>query len=68
LAQGLTNLTSTAKIAGISLEELFGVYATLTGVTGDANKVTTQLNGAINALAAPTTEASAKFKELGIEV
>ena len=68
MANALQNLTSSAKPAGVSIDEIFAIMSTLTGVTGDANKVITQLNGAINAIAAPTTEASAKFKELGIEV
>jgi len=68
LAQAITNLSTTAPLAWVSLTDLFWVYSTLTWVTWDANQVTTQLNWAINALAAPTTEASAKFKELWIEV
>jgi TP901 family phage tail tape measure protein len=68
MAQALQNLTSSAKPAGVSINEVFAILSTLTGVTGDANAVITQLNGAINAIAAPTTEASNKFKELGIEV
>lgn len=68
MAIAIQNLTSSAKPAGVSMNEVFAVLATLTWVTGDANAVITQLNGAINALAAPTTEASALFKKLGIEV
>jgi len=57
-------VATSAKLAGVSLEELFGIYSTLTGVTGDANAVTTQISGALNALSAPTTEASAKLRQL----
>ncbi len=57
-------MATSAKLAGVSLEELFGIYSTLTGVTGDANAVTTQISGALNALSAPTTEASAKLRQL----
>jgi len=57
LAGAMQNLTSTVGIAGIKTNEIFAIYSSLTGVTGDANQVTTQLNGAINALAAPTKEA-----------
>lgn len=68
MASSIQSVTAQAKTYGLSLEELFGVYATFTGVTGDANAVTTQLSGALNSLAAPTAEASARFKEMGIEV
>jgi TP901 family phage tail tape measure protein len=68
LATALLNLSSSAKPAGVTINEVFAILSTLTGVTGNANQVITQLNGAINALSAPTTEASKKFKELGIEV
>ena len=68
LATAMQNLTSTVAIAGIKTNELFAVYSALTWVTGNANQVTTQLNGAINALAAPTINARRLFDELGIEV
>jgi len=64
----MQNLTSTVGIAGIKTNELFAIYSSLTGVTGDANQVTTQLNGAINALAAPTKEARKQFDLLGVSV
>lgn len=68
LANAIQNLTSTVWPAGVKIEEVFAILATLTGVTWNANQVITQLNWAINALAAPTTEASKLFKEMGIEV
>jgi len=68
LANAMQNLTSSVKPAGVKINEVFAILSTLTGVTWNANQVITQLNGAINAIAAPTTDASAKFKELGIEV
>lgn len=68
MANSIQEVTSVAKIGNVSLEELFASYATLTGVTGNTAKVSTQLKGAIQALAAPTREASAKFKQLGVEV
>lgn len=68
MANAMQNLTSTAKPAGVTINEVFAILSTLTWVTGDANAVITQLNGAINAIVAPTTDASNKFKELGIEV
>lgn len=68
LANAIQNLTSSVKPAWVEINEVFAILSTLTGVTWNANQVITQLNGAISALASPTTEASAKFKELGIEV
>lgn len=68
VAKAMQGLTTQAKLSGLTIEELFASFATFTGVTGNASEVATQMRGALNALAAPTTEASAKFKELGIEV
>ena len=68
MATAMQHLTASVKPAGVSMDEVFAILSTLTGVTWDANSVITQLNGAILALWAPTQEASAKFKELGIEV
>jgi len=68
VAGSIWQVATIAKNSKIPLEELFGVYSTLTGVTGDANRVTTQLKAAILALSAPTTEASKKFKEMWVDV
>lgn len=68
MASSIQAVTAQAKLSGLSLEELFNVYATFTGVTGNAAEVTTQLKGALNALAAPTKMARAEFDRLGIEV
>lgn len=67
VASSIQQVAITANLAWVSLEELFGVYSTLTGVTGDAKRVTTQLRGAIQSLIAPTPEAAKAFNELGIE-
>jgi len=67
VASSIQQVAITAKLAWVSLEELFGVYSTLTWVTGDANRVTTQLRGAIQSLIAPTPEAAKAFEQLGIE-
>lgn len=50
---------------GVSQESLFGSFAALTGVTGDANEVAVQLRGILNGLLKPTSEmgeAMAYFK------
>jgi len=68
MAIAMQNLTSSAKPAGVSINEVFAILSTLTGVTWNANQVITQLNGAINALASPTKEARKLFDKLWIEV
>lgn len=68
IADSIQRVTNQAKLYGLSIEELFTVYATFTGVTGNAAEVTTQLSGALNALAAATPESAKLFKELGVEV
>lgn len=68
VAQSIQSVTAQAKLSGLQLEELFAVYSTFTGVTGNASDVTTQLSGALNALAAPTVRARNEFDRLGIEV
>ncbi len=67
LAKWLTSLTSTAKLAWVWINDLFAVYSSLTWVTWNANEVTTQLNGAIKALSAPSTQASKLLKQLWID-
>lgn len=51
---------------GISQEELFSVYATGTGVTGNASEVSTQYQGTLKALMAPTKEMTSLYGELGV--
>ncbi len=68
LADAVQGVAGIANNAGVDMEEFFAILATGTGVTGNAREVATQLRGAINALAAPTKEASTRFDELGIEV
>jgi len=50
---------------GIAQEELFAVYATATGVTGNASEVSTQYRGALKALMAPTKEMTTLMQQLG---
>jgi hypothetical protein len=50
---------------GVSLEELFGVIATATGVTGDTTQVTTQMASALAAMITPSKEMAGLFEYLG---
>lgn len=67
LAKSIQNVTSFSEKLSVSQEELFGSFATLTGVTGNASMVSTQLRGALVALDAPTDSLIGLYKKLGIE-
>jgi len=67
LASSVQSVTSTAERMNVSQEELFGVMATLTGVTGNASMVTTQLRSALVSMDAPTASLTALYKKLGVE-
>ena len=67
LASSIGRVTPLANELGVSQEELFGVMATFTGVTGGAAEVSTQMRGALQALMAPTGDMTALMEELGYE-
>lgn len=54
LATSIMRVTSLSENFGISQEELFASFAALTGVTGEAARVSTQFQGALQALMAPS--------------
>lgn len=66
LAASIGRVTPLTAELGVAQEELFGVMATFTGVTGGAAEVSTQLRGALQALMAPTDSAQALFEALGV--
>lgn len=68
LANSIGRVTANARTAGLSLEGLLATYIAAARVSGNVNEVTTQLKGALNAIAAPTKEARAEFDRLGISV
>lgn len=51
----------------VSQEELFGVMATFTGVTGTASEVSTQLRGVLQSLMVPTDAMSGLFEAVGVK-
>ena len=53
LASSMGRVIPLAQSMGISMEEMFAVMATGTGVTGTANEVGTQFRGVLNALMNP---------------
>lgn len=67
LASSIGRVTPLANELGVSQEELFGVMATFTGVTGGAAEVSTQMRGALQALMAPTADMTGLMEELGHE-
>lgn len=67
LAGAMGKVIPLASAMKVSQEELFGAMATLTGVTGSASEVTTQLRGAIQGFAKPTDAMTKQVKALGYE-
>ena len=60
----LMDVTDVSTRLGVSQEEMFASFATLTGVTGQ-REVATQYRSALNALANPTQDAAAMLDSLG---
>ena len=66
LASSIGRVTPLASAMNVSMEELFGVMATGSGVTGSAAEVSTQFRGILQSLMAPTKEMAGIFEELGV--
>ena len=67
LASSMGKVVPIASALNISQEELFGSFATLTGVTGSTAEVSTQLKSVFSGLMTPSNALSAKIGELGYE-
>lgn len=67
LAASIQKVTSLSSTLAISQEELFTVFATLTGVTGDAAEVSTQYKSILASLMNPTATLTKLFKRMGVE-
>lgn len=67
LANAIQGVTANSNRLGVSQEELFSTYATLTGVTGTASEVTTQFNRALLSLSNPTKALSKLFAQYRTE-
>lgn len=65
LAQSIGKVTPLAASLGVKQEELFGVMATGTGVTGTAAEVSTQLRGVLQSLMSPTKTTSKLIEDMG---
>lgn len=67
LASSMGRVVPLAATLKVSQEELFGIMATGTGVTGNAAEVSTQLRGVLQALMAPTDSMAELMANLGYE-
>lgn len=67
LASSVGLVTPLASSLKIETQELFGAMATLTGVTGGASEVATQLRAIMTSLADPTDEMAELVKSYGYE-
>jgi TP901 family phage tail tape measure protein len=67
LAANLGKVVPLASTLKIETAELFGVFATLTGVTGNASEVATQFRGILAATAKPTEDLTNLMHSLGYE-
>ena len=65
LASSMGKVVPIASALNISQEELFGSFATLTGVTGNTAEVATQMKAVLAGLMTPSADLSKKIEELG---
>jgi len=65
LAASMGRVVPLAVNLGVTQQELGGTLATLTGVTGTAAEVSTQLRGTLQALSAPTAAMTRLLEEQG---
>lgn len=67
LAQALPRVTGNAATLGVSIDELMGTFATLTGVSGNTAEVATQLAAIFTSLVKPSSEATDMAARMGIQ-
>ena len=67
LSQALPRVTGNAATLGVTIDELLGSFATLTGVSGNTAEVSTQLAAIFTALVKPSSEAGKMAAEMGIQ-
>lgn len=65
LAASMGGAIAMGSQLGVSQEALYGVMATLTGVTGNTAEVSTQLEGVLAAFLSPTDDLSKALKKMG---
>lgn len=67
LASSLQQVTGASNTLGVSQEELFGVMATATGVTGETSQVATQLKAVYSNLEKPSAAMAKALESIGYE-
>ena len=67
LAASMGKVVPLASALGVEQEELYGSFATLTGVTGSTAEVATQLKAVMSGLMSPTDGMTEALKSLGYE-
>lgn len=67
MAKSMQPLFPLSSALNLSMEELFGSMATLTGVTGNTSEVSTQLKAVFSNLLKPTKEMGELIKKYGYE-
>lgn len=65
LASSIGKVVPLSSALGIQQEELYGVFATLTGVTGSTAEVATQYKAVLSGLMTPSKDMAASLKKLG---
>ena len=65
LAGSIGRVVPVAAKMGVRVEELYAGFATLTGVTGDAAEVSTQMSGILRAMIKPTAGMVAAIEKTG---
>jgi len=68
LANGIQIATDSAVRLGVSQEELFAIYSSLTGVLGDASEASTKFRSASASLLNPNAKLTKLFEALGREL
>lgn len=66
LAAALPRVSGNAATLGVSVDELLGAFATLTGVSGNTAEVSTQLAAVFTALVKPSSEAAKMADTMGV--
>lgn len=65
LSKSIGGVTPLAATLGIKMEDMFAVFATGAGITGDTSQVATQFQNILQGLMAPTTDMAKLMKKLG---
>ena len=68
IASSIGNVASTASIAGLSLEELLAILATITRGGIKMNEAVTSVNGVLRAFIKPTDEGKIAAEKYGLEL